>query len=155
MKKKIPLGKKNVGKIGIVVAHFNEFITARLLSGCLDELAKQGIAQKDIVVAWVPGAFELPWAAQQLAKQKSVAGVICLGAVLRGETIHFELVAHGAARGIMDVSLSTGKPVIFGVIAADTVNQAYARSDEKKDNKGREAAIAVLDMLRDFPTLKK
>lgn len=135
------------GKIGVVVSRFNEVITRRLWEGCRDELKKTGIPEKDIQVVWVPGAFELPLAALKLAKQKSVSGVICLGAVIRGETFHFELVAENAARGIMDVSLKTEKPVIFGVITADTLNQAYDRSKEKGDNKGREAVQALWEML--------
>ncbi len=133
--------------IGIAVSQFNDFITRRLLQACRDELRKNGIADKAVIVVEVPGAFELPLAALKLANWKDIDAVIALGAVIRGETIHFELVANNAAAGIMQVALSTGKPVIFGVVATDTVEQAYARSKERGDNKGRDAARAALDML--------
>ena len=154
------MGKKlsgwpNGGKVGIVVSQFNEFITTRLLQGCQDELLKTGLPAKDIVVLKVPGAFELPLAALKLAKKKNVVGVICLGAVIRGETIHFELVSECAARGIMKVSLKTEKPVLFAVITADTVNQAYARSEEKGCNRGREAVVALKNILQAFRSIKK
>jgi len=134
-------------KISIVASRFNEFITKRLLDGCLKELARCGVQKSDITIVWVPGSYEIPVTACQLAKKKSVHAVICLGAVIRGETIHFDLVAQGAARGIMDVSLMTGKPVIFGVLAVDTVDQAYKRSEEKGDNKGRDAVLAAIEMI--------
>jgi len=134
-------------KIGIVASKFNEHITERLLSGCLDELARCGVRKSDITVAWVPGAYEIPVVACKLAKKKEVHAVICLGAVIRGETIHFDLVAQGAAQGIMQASLSTGKPVIFGVLASDTVDQADKRSEEKGDNKGKDAALAAIEMI--------
>lgn len=135
-------------RIGIAVSRFNEYITRRLLDGCLDELAKNGVAKTDVTVVWVPGSFELPVAALKLAKRKDVDAVICLGAVIKGETIHFELVAQGAAQGIMQVGLMTAKPVIFGVLAADTVNQAQARAQAKGDNKGRDAAQSALEMIK-------
>lgn len=139
-------------RIGIVVSLFNSFITERLVDGCLDELSQCGIARKDIAVTQVPGAFEIPVAALKMARKRSVDAVICLGAVIRGETLHFELVAQGCSQGIMQVALMTGKPVIFGVLASDTVNQAYARSKKRGENKGREAARAAVDMIR---TLKR
>lgn len=134
-------------KIAIVASLFNEYITRRLLDACLEELRKQGITDKNVVVQWVPGSFEIPVAALKLAVQKNIHGVICLGNVIRGETLHFELVAQEAARGIMQVSLATGKPVIFGVLATDTVKQAESRSEARGDNKGREAAQTVLKMV--------
>ncbi len=134
-------------KIVIVAARFNEFITQRLLAGCLEELRQCNVKAGDITVAWVPGAYEIPVVAQKFAKRKDVHGVICLGAVIRGETIHFDLVAQGAARGVMEVSLANGKPIIFEVLAVETVDQAYKRSDEKGDNKGRDAALAVIEMI--------
>ena len=136
--------KKN---IAIVASRFNEFITQRLLEGCFKELKARGIPRKNINVVWVPGAFEIPVVAQKLAKKKSVDAVICLGAVIRGETYHFELVANGVAQGIMAASLQTGKPVIMGVLSTDTVDQAYKRSEEDGDNKGRDAVEAALDMI--------
>lgn len=137
-------------KYVIVVARFNEFITQRLLKGCLDELGKQGIEENDICIYWVPGSFEIPLVALKAAKKRDVAAVICLGAVIRGETYHFELVAQQAAQGIGQAALLSGKPVIFGVITTDTVNQAYARAKEKGDNKGRDAALAAIEMVRLF-----
>ena len=133
-------------KFGIVVSRFNEFITTKLLQGCIDEFKKGGIASRDLTILWVPGAFEIPLAALKLAQKKEISAVVCLGAVIRGETLHYELVAREAGAGIMRVALETGKPVIFGVLATDTVDQAYKRSEEKGDNKGRDAARAALEM---------
>lgn len=135
-------------KIGIVVSQFNEFITKRLWDGCLDELSKNGVKKSETVIVTVPGSFEIPVAALKLARKKSIDAVICLGAVIKGETLHFELVAEGAAQGILRVSLMTGKPVIMGVLATDTVNQAYKRSEIKGENKGREAALTAIEMLK-------
>jgi 6,7-dimethyl-8-ribityllumazine synthase len=134
-------------KIVIVAARFNDFITKRLLNGCLDELDRCNVKKGDITVAWVPGAYEIPVTAAKFAKKRDVHAVICLGAVIRGETAHFDLVAQGAAQGIMQASLMTGKPIIFGVLASDTVDQAYKRSEEKGDNKGRDAALAAIEMI--------
>ena len=133
--------------IGIVASKFNDFITRRLLKGCLKELARRGIPTDKVTVVWVPGSFEIPVAALEIAKKKEVQAVICLGAVIRGETFHFVLVARAAADGIAQVSLLSGKPVIFGVLATDTVDQAYKRSEEKGNNKGRDAAAAALEMI--------
>jgi 6,7-dimethyl-8-ribityllumazine synthase len=146
---KIIEGKNNGrGKrIAVVASKFNEFITQRLLKGCLEELIRCHVRKSDITVAWVPGAYEIPVTALRLAKKKNVQAVICLGAVIRGETLHFELVAQGAAQGVMQASLMTGKPVIFEVLAVDTVEQAYKRSEEKGDNKGKDAALAALEMI--------
>ncbi len=138
---------RNSQKLGVVVARFNEFITERLLAGCLEELKRRKVSEKDIVLVWVPGSFELPVAALKLAKKKNIDAVICLGCVIRGETIHFELVAQNAASGIGQAGLELGKPVIFGVLTTNTVKQAYARSKAKGDNKGRDAAAAALDMI--------
>lgn len=140
-----PSGKGK--KIGVVVSKFNDFVTQRLLDGCLKELLKHGVAQKDICVVRVPGALEIPLAALRLVKRKDIHAVIALGAVIRGETFHFELVAHGSAEGIAQAALISGKPVIFGVLTTDTVEQAYKRSDNKKDNKGKNAAIDALEMI--------
>ena len=133
-------------KISIVASKFNEFITKRLLAGCLKELAHYGVSDKDITVVWVPGAYEIPVTALRLAKKKNVHAVICLGSVIRGETLHYELVAQGVANGIMQASLKAGKPIIFSVLATDTVDLAYKRSEEKGDNKGRDAAVAAIEM---------
>ncbi len=139
--------KSKIKKIAIVASKFNEFITERLLEGCLDELNSLGIKGKNITTVWVPGAFEIPVAALHLAKKRNIDAVICLGCVIRGETFHFELVAQESARGIAQVSLMTKKPIILGVLSTETVNQAYARSEEKGDNKGRDAATAAIDMI--------
>ncbi|MFA5088759.1 MAG: 6,7-dimethyl-8-ribityllumazine synthase [Candidatus Omnitrophota bacterium] len=133
-------------KFAIVVSRFNDFITKKLLAGCLDELYQHGVRKNDITVIWVPGAFEIPVVALRAAKKKTIHAVICLGAVIRGETMHFDLVARAAAEGIGQVSLLTNKPVIFGVLATDTVAQAYARSQERGSNKGRDAAQAAMEM---------
>lgn len=133
--------------VSIVVSKFNEMITKRLLAGCLDELKKNGVPAGKVNVCWVPGSFELPVTALKLARKKNVGGVICLGAVIRGETFHFDLVATAAMQGILQASITTGKPVIFGVLTTDTVNQAYKRAQDKGENKGREAAVNVLEMI--------
>jgi 6,7-dimethyl-8-ribityllumazine synthase len=132
----------------IIVSRFNEMITQSLLDGCVEQLLKRGVRKNAVRVVWVPGAFEIPVAALKAARQQSTAAVICLGAVIRGETYHFELVAQNAAKGIMEVSLLTGKPVVFGVLTTETLNQAYKRSDIKGDHKGREAADVAIDMVQ-------
>ncbi|MBF0521637.1 MAG: 6,7-dimethyl-8-ribityllumazine synthase [Candidatus Omnitrophica bacterium] len=139
--------KAKGSRIAIVVSKFHEFVTQRLLDAALEELTACGVKKNDIVVAWVPGAFEIPLVAQTLVAKKNIDGVICLGAVVRGETKHYDLVAENAARGIAQVSLASGKPVIFEVLATDTMELAYKRSEEKGINKGRDAAHAVLEML--------
>jgi 6,7-dimethyl-8-ribityllumazine synthase len=133
--------------IAIVASRFNDFISKSLLHSCLTELKKQGLTEKQITTVWVPGAFEIPLAALKLAKKKNVDAVICLGAVIRGDTYHFEVVANEAARGMMDVSLQTVKPVIMGLLTTDTIGQAQKRAQEKGDNKGRDAALTALDMV--------
>jgi 6,7-dimethyl-8-ribityllumazine synthase len=135
-------------RYGIVVSHFNDFITKNLLQGCLDELKRCGVRQREIIIVWVPGAFEIPVPAMKLAKKRSIDAVICLGAVIRGETIHFDLVAQNTAAGIREVALMTGKPVILGVIATNTINQAYKRSQPDGDNKGRDAAMTAVEMVK-------
>lgn len=134
-------------RIGIVVSRFNEFVTQKLLNACRKELLHCGVQEKDITISWVPGALETPIAALALARKKSIDAVICLGAVIRGETFHFELVCYGATYGIAQASLMSGKPVIFGVLSTDTVRQAEKRSQEKGDNKGRDAAQTAVEMI--------
>ena len=145
---KIIEGQTNVkGKhFGVVVARFNDFITKRLLAGCLEELARLGVKSNQITVVWVPGSYEIPVVALKLARKKTIAAVICLGAVIRGETIHFDLVADNTAQGIREVALTTGKPIILGVLATETIQQAYERSDQKGDHKGSEAARNAVAM---------
>lgn len=142
-------GKRKVGdkKIAVVVSKFNGFITRNLLSACLEELDRLAILKKNITVVWVPGSFDMPVVALKIAQKKNIHAVICLGAVIRGETYHFEIVSQGAAYGIVQASLLTGKPVIFGVLTTDTVDQAYKRSDKKGENKGRDAARSAVEMV--------
>ena len=134
-------------KIAIVASKFNGFITKRLLKACLQQLEHSGVSQRNTTTIWVPGSFDIPVVALKLAKKNSIDAVICLGAVIRGETFHFELVAQSAAYGIVQAALFSGKPVIFGVLSTETTDQAYQRSKENGDNKGRDAAIAALDMI--------
>ncbi len=134
-------------RIGIVASRFNQEITDRLLAGCLKELAKLGVKDENIRVAWVPGAFEIPFAAQELLLGKKCDGVITLGAVIRGETAHFDYVSSGLVDGIMRVQLKTRKPVAFGVLTTDNNAQAEARSGGKHGNKGRECAEVILKMI--------
>lgn len=135
-------------KIAVIVSRFNDFVTKNLLNGCLKELKKNGFKDTQVFVTWVPGALELPLTALKWAQKKDISGVICLGAVIRGDTYHFELVANESARGIMNVGLQIGKPVIFGVLSTDTVKQANDRSRiDGGDNKGRDAAQALIAMI--------
>jgi 6,7-dimethyl-8-ribityllumazine synthase len=155
MKKRAHTSCSSKPKFAIVAGKFNAFITEKLLKACLDEFSRHGVCECDVQVVWVPGAFELPVTALKLAQKKNIQAVICLGAVIRGETLHYELVAQEAARGIMDVSLQTGKPVIFEVLAADTVKLCEARSkDGDRDNKGAAAARAALEMVQTFNQLR-
>ncbi|MDN5363635.1 MAG: 6,7-dimethyl-8-ribityllumazine synthase [Eubacteriales bacterium] len=133
-------------KFALVVSRFNEFITSKLLSGAIDALTRHQVAEEDICVAWVPGAFEIPLVAKRLAERGDFDAVICLGAVIRGATPHFDYVAAEVAKGIAKVSLDTGVPVIFGVITADTLEQAIERAGTKAGNKGFEAAVSALEM---------
>ena len=142
-------------KVGIVAARFNDFITLRLLRGCLEELWKCGVRRSDVMVVWVPGAWEIPVVALRLASKKNIDAVICLGAVIRGETAHFDIVARGACDGIQHVALKTGKPAVLGVLTTENTKQAYKRSDDKtKNNKGREAARVAIAMVHILSTAK-
>jgi len=143
-------------KIGIIVSRFNDFVTLRLLRGCLDELTKCGVRKSEVVVVWVPGAWEIPIAAMKLAHKKNIDAVICLGAVIKGETAHFDFVARGTCDGIQQVAFATGKPAILGVLTTKTVDQAYKRSEEKGgNNKGREAARVAIEMVHVLAKFKK
>ncbi|MEW6448042.1 MAG: 6,7-dimethyl-8-ribityllumazine synthase [Bacillota bacterium] len=133
-------------RFGIVVGRFNEFITQKLLSGALDALYRHGVADEDVAVAWVPGAFEIPVVAKRLAASGRYDAVICLGTVIRGATPHFEYVAGEMAKGIARVGVDTGVPVIFGVITADTLEQAIERAGSKAGNKGFNAAVNAIEM---------
>lgn len=133
-------------KFAIVASRFNDFITKELISGCTDTLIRHGADDKDLSVTLVPGAFEIPVAAQKLAKSKDVDAVICLGTVIRGSTPHFDYIAAEVAKGISKVSLDSGVPVVFGVITADTIEQAIERAGTKDGNKGRDAAQTAIEM---------
>jgi 6,7-dimethyl-8-ribityllumazine synthase len=131
----------------IVASRFNDFITKELLDGCVDSLLRHGVDEADINVAWVPGAFEIPLAAQRMVKSKNVDAVICLGTVIRGATPHFDYIASEVAKGIAKVSLESAKPVVFGVITADTIEQAIERAGTKDGNKGKDAALNAIEMV--------
>jgi 6,7-dimethyl-8-ribityllumazine synthase len=133
-------------KFGIVVSRFNEFISKNLLTGALDSLRRHGAAEENIEVAWVPGSFEIPLVAHRLASSKNYNAVICLGAVIRGNTPHFEYVAAEVSKGIARAGIETGVPVIFGIITADNLEQAVDRAGAKAGNKGWQAALAAIEM---------
>ncbi|KAA6452177.1 6,7-dimethyl-8-ribityllumazine synthase [Bacillus swezeyi] len=133
-------------KIGIVVSRFNDFITSKLLSGAEDTLIRHGVKSDDIDVAWVPGAFELPLIAKKMAETKKYDAVITLGTVIRGATSHYDYVCNEAAKGIAGSSMSTGVPVIFGVVTTETIEQAIERAGTKAGNKGAESALAAIEM---------
>ncbi|HHW10521.1 MAG TPA: 6,7-dimethyl-8-ribityllumazine synthase [Firmicutes bacterium] len=133
-------------RFGIVVGRFNEFITTRLLGGALDCLERHGADTQAVDIAWVPGAFEIPLIAKKMATSGRYDAVICLGAVIRGATPHFEYVAAEASKGVAKVALDTDLPVIFGIITADTIEQAVERAGTKAGNKGWDAALAAIEM---------
>jgi len=133
-------------KFGVVVGRFNEFISGKLLSGALDALKRHGIAEENVEVAWVPGAFEIPLAAKKMAKTDNYDAIICLGAVIRGATPHFDYVCAEASKGVAKIGLDTELPVMFGVITTDTIEQAIERAGTKAGNKGWDAAIGALEM---------
>lgn len=133
-------------KFAIVVGRFNEFIGSKLLSGAIDNFRRHGVEEKDIEIVWVPGAFEMPLIAKKVAKSKKYDGVICLGAVIRGATPHFDYVSNEVTKGIASVSLETELPVIFGVLTTDTIEQAIERAGTKVGNKGSEAALTAIEM---------
>jgi len=141
-------------KFGIVASRFNDFITKELISGCLDTLVRHGAEEKDMAVTWVPGAFEIPLVAQRLAKSKSYDAVICLGTVIRGATPHFDYIASEVAKGIAKVAQDSGLPVIFGIITADTIEQAVERAGTKDGNKGRDAALSAIEMANLLEKIK-
>ncbi|GMQ58260.1 6,7-dimethyl-8-ribityllumazine synthase [Vallitalea sediminicola] len=133
-------------KFGIVVGRFNEFISSKLLEGAIDSLTRHGVSNEDISIAWAPGAFEIPLIAKRMAKTNKYDGVICLGAVIRGATAHFDFVASEVSKGIANVSLSTEVPIIFGVLTTDTIEQAIERAGTKAGNKGFEAGMTAIEM---------
>ena len=134
-------------KIALVVGRFNSFVVESLVSGAIDVLQRHGVNDKDITVVRVPGAHEIPVAAKKLAESKNIDGVVALGAVIRGSTPHFDYVAGECSKGLSQISLATGKPVGFGVLTVDTIEQAIERSGTKAGNKGAEAALTVVEMI--------
>ena len=134
-------------KIGIAASRFNQFIVEQLLEGALDALSRRGVGDKDIVISWVPGAFELPLLAEAMVKSGKLDAVIALGAVIRGDTPHFDYVAGECARGIREASQRHGVPIAFGVLTTDTVEQALKRSEAGEGNKGFDAAVAALETV--------
>ena len=134
-------------KIGIVASRFNEFITSKLIGGAMDGLLRHDVAEENIDLAWVPGAFETPLIAQKMAETGKYDAVICLGAVIRGATSHYDLVCNEAAKGIAHVSLELGIPVMFGIVTTDTIEQAIERAGTKAGNKGFDCAVSAIEMV--------
>ncbi|MGG7163582.1 6,7-dimethyl-8-ribityllumazine synthase [Clostridium ihumii] len=133
-------------KIGIVVGRFNEFIGSKLLGGALDGLKRHGVQDEDIDVAWVPGAFEIPLIANKMAKNEKYDAVICLGAVIKGSTPHFDYVCSEVSKGVANASLNTEKPIIFGVLTTNSIEEAIERAGTKSGNKGFDAACTAIEM---------
>ena len=133
-------------KVGIVVARFNEFITSKLLSGAIDTLRRHEMKEDNIDVAWVPGAFEIPVVAKKMAESKKYDAVICLGAVIRGATSHYDYVCNEVSKGVAQVGLQSGTPVLFGVLTTENIEQAVERAGTKAGNKGADAAMAAMEM---------
>ncbi|MBQ9365456.1 MAG: 6,7-dimethyl-8-ribityllumazine synthase [Schwartzia sp.] len=142
-------------KFGIVAARFNEFITSKLLSGALDMLVRHGANENDIDVAWVPGAFEIPLIAKKMAESGKYDAVICVGAVIRGATSHYDYVCAEVSKGVAQVGLTTGVPTIFSVVTTDNIEQAVERAGTKAGNKGADGAMAAMEMANLLRSLKK
>ena len=134
-------------KVALVAARFNEFIVSKLISGAVDGLKRHNVADDDITLAWVPGAFEIPLIASKLAKSGKYDAVICLGAVIRGATSHYDYVCNEVSKGVAHVSLETGIPVLFGVLTTDTIEQAIERAGTKAGNKGYDCALSAIEMI--------
>ncbi len=134
-------------RIGIVAARFNEFIVSKLLGGAMDTLIRHGAEETDITTAWVPGAFEIPLAAQKMAQSQKYDAIICVGAVIRGSTSHYDYVCGEVSKGIAQVSLASGIPVMFGVLTTDTIEQAIERAGTKAGNKGADVALGAIEMV--------
>ncbi|MDO5133026.1 MAG: 6,7-dimethyl-8-ribityllumazine synthase [Eubacteriales bacterium] len=140
-------------RIGIVCARFNEFITAKLLGGALDGLRRHEVPEDNISVAWVPGAFEIPLVAGKMAKSGKYDAIICLGAVIRGSTSHYDYVCNEVSKGIAAVSLNTGIPVMFGVVTTENIEQAIERAGTKAGNKGYDCALGAIEMVNLLRTM--
>lgn len=134
-------------RVGIVASRFNEFITNRLVGGAEDGLLRHGVAEENISVAWVPGAFEIPLIAKKMAESGRYDAVICVGAVIRGATSHYDYVCSEASKGIAQVSLATGVPVLFGVLTTENIEQAIERAGSKAGNKGYDCALSAIEMV--------
>ena len=141
-------------RVGIVAARFNEFITSKLLGGALDCLKRHDIGEDDIDLAWVPGAFEIPLAALQMAKSGNYDAIICLGAVIRGSTSHYDYVCSEVSKGVAQASMQTGVPVMFGVLTTENIEQAIARAGTKEGNKGFDCAAGAIEMANLLRALK-
>lgn len=142
-------------KIGIVAGRFNEFITSKLISGALDGLKRHNVDEDSIEIAWVPGAFEIPLVASEMAKSKKYDAIICLGAVIRGNTSHYDYVCNEVSKGIAHVSLDTGIPVMFGVITTENIEQAIERAGTKSGNKGYDVAVGAIEMINLVREIKR
>lgn len=142
-------------KVGIIVARFNEFITSKLLSGALDTLTRHEVKEENIQVAWVPGAFEIPLIASKMAESGKYDAVICLGAVIRGSTSHYDYVCNEVSKGIASVSLKSGIPVMFGVLTTENIEQAIERAGSKAGNKGSECAEGAIEMVNLIREIQK
>jgi len=140
------VAKKNM-KVGIVASRFNEFITAKLLGGAIDGLVRHGVEEKNITTAWIPGAFEIPVIAKKMAETKKYDAVICVGAVIRGSTTHYDYVCNEVSKGIAHVSLETGVPVLFGILTTENIEQAIERAGSKAGNKGYDCALSAIEMV--------
>lgn len=147
---KVVAGGAGKIKIGIVASRFNEFIVSRLVAGARDGLVRHDVEDDDITLCWVPGAFEIPAAAKRMAESKNYDAVICLGAVIRGATSHYDYVCAEVSKGIAQVSMQTGVPVMFGVLTTDTIDQAVERAGTKAGNKGYDCALGAIEMVNLF-----
>lgn len=141
-------------KFGIIASRFNDFMTKQLVAGCSDTLIRHGAKDDELTVVWVPGAFEIAAVATKMAASKKYDAVICLGTIIRGATPHFDFIASEAAKGIAKAGQDSGIPVIFGIITADTIEQAIERAGTKDGNKGRDAAVSAIEMVNVFEQLK-
>ncbi len=151
------VGKMNAEqlKFGIVVSRFNEFITGKLLAGAMDALIRHNTAENKIEIVWTPGSFEIPLTAQKMAESKKYDAIICLGAIIKGDTSHNDYIASEVAKGIAQISLKTGLPVIFGVLTTDNIEQAIERAGSKGGNKGAEAAETAIELANLFGEMGK
>lgn len=134
-------------KVAIVASRFNEIIVNKLLGGAVDGLVRHGVEEENITAAWVPGAFEIPIVAQKLAQSKKYDAVICVGAVIRGDTTHYDYVCNEVSKGVAQVGLSTGVPVLFGIVTTENIEQAIARAGSKAGNKGYDCALSAIEMV--------